>query len=143
MDWLNEKNLPFEKKRDYYRVLRSNLAGNFTMFNDFFCFVKSGEVQATTTNLPTIGTLDGQSSRPRVIMAAARCIKGSAMFNQQILFPLIKANYPGFSHGDDSKALGDRVTKLIAGFDDPIALSLDGSAFDSTQFLQLKAAVDD
>jgi hypothetical protein len=65
------------------------------------------------------------------------------MFNQQILFPLIKANYPGFSHGDDSKALGDRVTKLIAGFDDPIALSLDGSAFDSTQFLQLKAAVDD
>lgn len=105
--------------------------------------VKTGEVYSVTWGPQIIdekGYLQGHSARPRAIMNPCRTGFGPLQALQQNFFPLLKEHFPGFIHS----MTGSEIIELVKSKIHHTwkAISIDGSAFDSSQFAELMKAVD-
>lgn len=106
-------------------------------YEDYLCsftlMVKSGEVNTTdAVELDHDGYLIGQSSRPRAIMNPTKGSFGIMQALQKEIFPLIKKHIPGFIHSMTTKELLDLLKSRVK--QNWVSISIDGSAFDSSQF---------
>lgn len=94
--------------------------------------VKSGEVN--TVDEDKIEFVDGfiqnQKSRPRLIMVPSWNGCGIMQAIQTYIFPLLRQHFPGFIHAMNGQDIVDYVKPHIGH--DWLAISLDGSAFDSS-----------
>lgn len=104
-------------------------------YNDYLeCFtfmVKTGEVNTTISmEHDPDGYLTGQKSRPRAIMNPTKGALGLMQAIQTEIFPLLKDCLPGFIHSMTSKEIVSLISSRIKAFWK--AISLDGSAFDSS-----------
>ncbi len=115
-------------------------------YTDYLCsftlMVKTGEVNTTVDmSYDSDGFLIGQSSRPRAIMNPTSGAFGLMQAVQSEIFPLVRKHIPGFIHAMKGQEIVDLVKSRIKH--DWKAISLDGSAFDSSQFECLMRLVDD
>jgi len=136
--WSDSKKLQYEKNlfRVFYDTNYKDYIGSFTLM------VKTGEVQSTPALcIDSEGFVVGQSSRPRAIMNPTKGAYGVMQAMQRSIFPLLKKFLPGFIHSMTTQELlsliKSRITKEYK------AISIDGSAFDSSQFAILMNYVDD
>jgi len=108
----------------------------------FTLMVKGGEVNTTISmEHDPDGYLTGQKSRPRAIMNPTKGALGLMQAIQTEIFPILKDVIPGFIHSCTAKDIVKLVSERIKVFWK--AISLDGSAFDSSQFAVLMRLVDD
>jgi len=80
--------------------------------------------------------------RPRFLTNPPDCwkvISGAVNYN---IIHALKQTCPGFCHGFNNDQLQERINKLLKNYQDPVFISLDGSAFDSTQYEPLLQAID-
>lgn len=99
--------------------------------------VKSGEVNQTCGDVYT------HSSRPRLIFNPSDNYCGLLTYIQDQLFRDVKNSIPSFCHGDNSDSLKYRIKSILG--QNPAqykSVSMDGSAFDSTQHYSIIEVVD-
>lgn len=104
--------------------------------------VKSGEVYTSDCARFVNGFIYDVSERPRLIWNPSRAGKGLSNYLQSYVFPRLRKVYPDFIHAMNSKSLKKVVLEKTSKFVDPVSISLDGSAFDSTQYAELQDIVD-
>lgn len=96
--------------------------------------VKSGEEYYTDRlDLDAKGFIQNVSERPRNICAPAASGCGLLTFIQSLLWDNIKKIIPGFIQGLTKDQMKDVFEKQIGKMKDPVSLSMDSSAFDSSQ----------
>lgn len=138
-EWVNNKDWTLPKKQKYLRVIHKqlhypaleNFKGAFTLM------VKSGEVNQTCGDVLT------HSSRPRLIFNPSDNYCGLLTYVQDQLFKDIKHSIPSFCHGDNADSLKYRIKSILG--ENPAqykSVSMDGSAFDSTQHYSIIEVVD-
>lgn len=144
--WLIEKDAWTDaKKAMYTRTMDKEVAAwnegrTVNMVRPFKTMVKKGEVYYTTSSLDDRQALSGEASRPRNICVPPEKNCGHGVYMQSLLWASIKKALPEFVHGftkkDYTNWLKDRVNP------DTYVVSLDGSAFDSTQHAPLMDIVE-
>lgn len=103
--------------------------------------VKSGEVY-TTDNLSydPMGFIQNVSSRPRLISNPSNSMIGLTSAVTVKLLEIFKDIEKGFIYKMDSKQLASHISDNVKS--DWVSLSIDGSAFDSTQYEDIMKKTD-
>lgn len=100
--------------------------------------VKSGEVYYVDV-LPDGDYMQGDD-RPRNIMIGSSSKHGASTYMQSIMHPTLRRNVPGYIQGYTKDQLHDKLSELVPHAS---SISMDGSAFESTQHASLMRIVDD
>jgi hypothetical protein len=140
MSWVTKKSDWGKGKQvKYLETMRKHMKklsfGKICMINPFTSMVKEGEVNYSDT-LETKGLLlANQSSRPRNIFVPPPSNCTFLVYMQSLMWNSLKNNIPGFIQGYSKKDYEDWIKNRIK--DIYWAISIDGSAFDATQFAEL------
>lgn len=81
--------------------------------------------------------------RGRIIWAPAFAYRAAVGYLVDDYLHRFKQIEKGFCHGADFGAIADKITKMVRKIQNPVFISIDGSAHDSSQTAQWKEAVDD
>jgi len=143
-DYYAQKGFPEAKKSAYIQecVRQLNTADYGSLAIYYSLMVKSGEVYTSPNATFDDGFILGVSERPRLIWNPSASGKGLINYLQGFVFPRLRQVCPEFVHGANSTVLKSMITSKVSRFTDPVSISLDGSAFDSTQFAELQDCVD-
>jgi hypothetical protein len=147
LSWLvskNETGWTEPKCKDYAQIIQKQLkayamGGSFRFLNEYKTMTKKGETYYTD-ELPVHPLLPKVSARPRNIFVPPLNNRGMPVYIQSFLWRPIKKIFPGFIHGytkDDYKKLFDEAVK-----NGDLVISLDGSAYDSTQWAEMMDGVE-
>lgn len=124
---------PLAKRRAYVETILAQLGpGCGSWSRSFTSMVKSGECYyGTDLNCDGNGFLVGRSDRPRNIFNPCQGLMGFLTGVQSVLWDSIKKIERGFVQGYNKKGM----TELFRGRvnEGMKSISIDGSAFDSTQ----------
>lgn len=139
-EWVESKtDWPRSKRKAYAATIHNQLHGQ-SFAGSFGGMVKSGETQFGQDLDVRDHFLHGRSDRPRNIFVPCDRLKGYATAIQSLLWDPIKKILPGFVQG----LTKDQHTELFRSRvrEDMVSISIDGSAFDSTQTEVIRRAVD-
>lgn len=110
----------------------------------FMGMVKPGEINYSDGELrrDRIGFLLSGTERARLIWNPSFTGKALLNFTQSPIFDILHATCPDFIHGASVSDIRDQAEIRTKRLEDPVSCSLDGSAYDSTQFACLMECVD-
>lgn len=112
------------------------LRGKTNMVKSFTTMVKSGEVYVTNDKEISRGILIDASERPRSISVPPAVNCSHPVYFQSLLWAPLRKVIPGFIQAYDKENYAQWIAN--SGIqEDWRAISIDGSAFDSTQFAEL------
>jgi len=133
------------KKLKYLENIRKQLLGLLPLKGAYLGTCKKKEVNFHRGDLEILeGWVEGQSSRHRFYVTPSDAWCGLLTYIQAYIFRDLKC-LGEFCHGLNSKQLKKRIFKNVSRLGDPArvkSVSLDGSAFDSTQHWSIIRVVD-
>jgi hypothetical protein len=146
-DWIKSKSWDISKKNKYMKVIYEQLAGLRKIKGVYKGAIKSGEVYySTSLNTDGEGFSNPNSSRYRFFVMPSENYCGILTYIQYAIFKDLRATLPEFCHALNSKKLKKRIWKNLKLINSNISqlrsLSIDGSAFDSTQHQEIIEIVD-
>jgi hypothetical protein len=141
--WIDTKSeFSDQKKLKYYKTYCNQFYGKVNKFvGNFSTMVKSGEVYYTSSfETDAKGLTINQESRPRNICIPDELTCGYLTYLQSTLWEPIKKILPGFVQGYTKSGMMDLFRKKVRP--DMMSISIDGSAFDSSQLAELMDLTD-
>jgi hypothetical protein len=144
-EWIRGKDTwtPAKKAKYWKTMVKQTVFQRDLMSKAFKVMVKSGEVHSSPVlDLDDEGYLDWVNTLPRSIKIPVDRSCGLLTAIQSLLWSALKKVLPEFFQGDSKESLNERLSEMVLDASKDIAMSLDGSGFDSTQWAELMECVD-
>jgi hypothetical protein len=141
----SHKNWSLEKRQAIHDVMSKQFAESSKRENWRMVFdlvVKNGEEYFSKKDINSSGDCWAQESRPRAIMAPSNETKGLLAWVQVEMMRIISKYDSAFTYRENTTSFKLKHLPHIRKMNDPVCLSIDGSAHDSHQHWKLIKIVD-